>query len=362
MSSLYRPTKAVINLDHLLFNLQQARNSAPGKTIIPVIKANAYGHGVTDVMRHLYVAGVRFCAVSLLEEAIQVRNAFDDIDILMMGPAFERDLETCHRQRIITTIYDQESLENVLQAGFPLAVQLKVDSGMRRYGLSDPKQITNAVRRLTDASHVDLMGIYTHLSTADCDAAYMEDQIGRFKRILQELPQKPRMIHVANSSAIFKIEGSLDFTTHARLGISLYGLSLDQPQAELRPVMSLESAVAALVSLKKGDKVGYGATYEAKGDETIAIIPIGYADGFIRKNRDGDVEINGHRYPLVGTICMDACFARVSDDVKKGDTVRLFGGLITIDEVASRLDTINYEVTTGISSRVPRICVKGLKT
>lgn len=362
MSEIYRPTVAVIDLDHLAYNFKLAQKHAPGKTIIPVIKANAYGHGVIDVMRHLYDQGSRICAVSLLEEALEVRKVFDDIDILMMGPAFKNDLTTCSKARIMTTVYDQESLRDVLKAGVPLSIHLKVDTGMRRYGLSQTEEIMKALKSLHEASHVDLSGLYTHLSTADTDESYMQGQIERFKAILELSPVVPRMVHVANSSAIFKVESTFDFTTHARLGISLYGLSLDHPKPDLRPVMSLMSVVGSIRHLNKGDVLGYGATYQATRDETIAVIPIGYADGFIRRNRDSDVEIKGHRYPLVGTICMDACFARVSDGIQKGDPVTLFGGLITTDEVANRLGTIHYEVTTGISSRVPRITKKGLRT
>jgi len=192
---------------------------------------------------------------------------------------------------------------------------------------------------------------------------YMERQINLFKEILGRLARVPGIVHVSNSSAIFKVERNLEFSTHARLGIGLYGLSDDVPASVgLRQVMTFESAVASIRTLSKGDKLGYGATYEAQGDERIAVIPVGYADGLLRGNRDGVIDVAGTRVPLVGTICMDACFAKVGESVKRGDMVRIFGGEVTTSEVAGRLSTITYEVVTGISKRVPRTYVrKGMR-
>ena len=146
----------------------------------------------------------------------------------------------------------------------------------------------------------------------------------------------------------------IDFTTHVRYGISLYGLSLDSKNQGLIPVMKLKTKIVSLKSLKKGECVGYSQTYCAIEDEIIGILPIGYADGFLRRNKHGDIEIKNKRYQLVGNICMDACFAKVDTSIKVGDVVTLFGGLVSIDEVAKRNKTINYEIVTSISYRVPK--------
>ena len=157
---------------------------------------------------------------------------------------------------------------------------------------------------------------------------------------------------------MIKYEENIHFTTHTRLGISLYGLTLDQETRFLKNTYRLISHISDIKMLEPGDKVGYGATYIAKEKEIIGILPIGYADGFIRQNQGGDVEINGKRYLIVGRICMDQMFIKIDDTITKEDDVILFGGLVSIDEVATRLNTINYEIVCQITSRVPKVYLK----
>jgi len=355
----YRPTWAEINLDHLWHNFEEAQKILKLKTIIPVIKANAYGHDAIEVMKFLYKKGVRIAAVSLLEEAIELRALFTDIDILMLGPILAKDLDVASSYDIAVTIYDQEIYETIRNYGKWITCHLKVDSGMSRYGLTETNQIIKMVEELQSLKHISFKGIYTHFATANADVIFYNKQLDMFEDLLKRISTCPPMIHVSNSSSIFKYEKDIKFTTHARLGISLYGLSLDDPKPNLKPVMSLKSTVIQIKELKAGDCVGYGASYCAKANERIAILPIGYADGFIRRNKTGHVEINHQKYKIVGTICMDACFIKIDDTVQLGDIATLFGGLITIDEVAARLNTINYEVCTSVSYRVPRVMIQG---
>ena len=179
--------------------------------------------------------------------------------------------------------------------------------------------------------------------------------------LVSKIKVLPEMIHISNSSSTFKYEFQIPYTTHVRLGISLYGLSLDINKPDILPVMQLKSKVVQIKNLKSGECVGYGATYCAKEPEKIAILPIGYADGFLRRNKTGFVEMHQKKYKIVGIICMDACFIKIDDTIKVGDEVTLFGGIITIDDVARRLNTINYEVITSISSRVPRVYITSHK-
>lgn len=361
MTNHYRPTWAEINLDYLWHNYQIAQNEIKNKTVIPVIKANAYGHGAKEVFQFLYKKGVRFFAVSLLEEALELKSIHRDVSILMMGPILESDLEVASINQIEFTIYDKHIYESVIQSNLELICHLKVDTGMSRYGMVEPKMIMDAVNNLQAKKNINLKGIFTHFATANENEAFYNMQASRFIEIINSLKVRPQMIHISNSSSTFKYEKNYDFTTHVRLGISLYGLSLDSPKPNIIPVMSLKSKVVQIKELNKGESVGYGASYQAKAHEYIAILPIGYADGFIRKNKTGYVEINKNEYKIVGIICMDACFIRVDETVKIGDTATLFGGLITIDDIAHRLKTINYEIVTSISYRVPRIMVEGVK-
>ncbi len=359
MNDIYRPTWAEINLNHLWHNVLESRKHAPNKIMIPVIKANAYGHGAIEVMTYLYQKGIRIASVSLLEEALELRAVFPDLEILMLGPIMPEDLIVASINHIDITIYDQEIYEAIKSFDHWITCHLKVDSGMSRYGLVEPKKIAKMIEEIQMMNHVCLKGIYTHFATANEDETFYKMQLKRFKIVLDSIKTLPPMVHISNSSSTFKYEKDYDFTTHYRLGISLYGLSLDDPKPNLKPVMSLKSKIVQIKDLKPLECVGYGATYCAKENEKIGILPIGYADGWIRKNKTGYVEINHKKYRIVGIICMDACFIKIDEQVKIGDVVTLYGGLITVDDVAKRLKTINYEVCTSLSYRVPRVMIKG---
>jgi len=355
----YRPTWAEINLDALWHNIQIAKKHLKKQEIIPVIKANAYGHGAIPIFQFLIKKGVKCFAVSLLEEALELRALNQDVKIIMMGAILKDDLKSASVHHIDITIYSLEILKDIVDEKVPLSIHLKVDTGMNRYGIKGLHDIKQAINTIEKHPHIFFEGIYTHFATANENEMYYMTQLNHMKEVLNSIAHKPPMIHISNSSSTLKYEKNYDFTTHIRYGISLYGLSLDDPKPDLKPVMCLKSKVVQIKDLKKGEHLGYGASYQAKQDEKIAILPIGYADGFIRKNKDGYVEIDHKLYPLVGIICMDACFIKIDETVKLGDIVTLFGGLISVDDVAKRLDTINYEVTCQISYRVPKIYIEG---
>ena len=320
-----------------------------------MIKADAYGHGAIEVMKALYQEGVTFFAVSLLEEALELRNVSKEIEILMLGPVCPEQLDVCYEHDIQFTVYDEKIAEAVLIHKHPLKFHLKIDTGMHRYGLDDDQSIIQFMNDIKKTKH-ELVGLFTHFATANSQDELFFHQVNKMDQLIKKLPYLPKMVHVSNSSATLRYEDHFSYTTHARLGISLYGLSLDQDQKGLEPVMTLKTKVVEIKKLKLGETVGYGGTYRAFEDEEyIAVLPIGYADGWIRRNKTGKVEINEKLYPTVGIICMDACFIRVDESVKVGDEVTLFGGLITIDDVAKRLSTISYEVCCGMGKRIPRI-------
>ncbi|MBN2268612.1 MAG: alanine racemase [Acholeplasmataceae bacterium] len=354
----YRPTWAEINLDALYHNLQIAQKHAPHKTIIPVIKANGYGHGAVKIMKFLIEKGVDYFSVSTLEEALELRKINCNVHLLMMGPIQKNDLEAASKHDIEITLYDEEIIQHVLSSKLSLTCHLKIDTGMHRYGLMDEKFIIQAIEKLQNKTNIDLKGIYTHFATADSDEEFYNTQVDRFYKLLIKLKVKPPVIHMSNSSSTLNHEKDFDFTTYVRYGISLYGLTLESKKHNLKPVMKLKTRIVTVKSLKKDECVGYSQTYCAKEDEIIGVLPIGYADGFLRRNKHGDTEIQKRRYPLVGNICMDACFVKIDDSIKVGDIVTLFGGLITTDEVAKRNKTINYEIVTSISYRVPKKYVR----
>lgn len=359
MMNRYRSTVAEINLKHLYSNYEKVQNIiGPSKCVIPVVKANAYGHGVIPVVSYLNEKGIDYFAVSLLEEALELREVFPNIDILCMGIVENDGLLIASENNIVITISNFDQIEYVRNLVKPLRVHLKVDTGMNRLGLKFEDDIVRAFKMLQQDPMILLEGLYTHFSTADDNILYFETQLAKFTEIKNTLSYDFPMIHVSNSSSQIKFEAKIGFTTHTRLGISLYGLTLDDSTQFLENTFTLKTKIGQLKKLLPGDKVGYGATYTAKAEEIIGILPIGYADGFIRRNTGGDVEINGKRYPIIGRICMDQMFIKVDETVTKEDDVILFGGLISIDEVADRLDTINYEVICDITSRVPREYIK----
>lgn len=360
MSKIYRPSWAEIRLDHILHNYKLAKAYAQGKEIIPVIKANAYGHGDLEVMTYLKKHGVKIFAVSLLEEALRLRKKDQDIEILMLGPITKNELKIAEKFKIEITIYDQEILNDILKTSYALICHLKVDTGMSRYGMTEALNVHDVVNQLNAHQTLYLKGIYTHFSTANEQNEYYFMQLKTMENVIGALEKKPKMIHMSNSASIFYQEKNIPYSTHARLGISLYGHTLDELKLDLKEAMILKSKIMTIKTLKKGDKVGYGATYEVKEDqEKIGIIPLGYADGFLRKNKHGYVEIKGKRFKLIGIICMDACFIKIDEQIKVGDVVTLFGGLISTSEVAKRCQTIPYEILTSISYRIPRIYIEG---
>lgn len=358
MNDIFRKTYAEINLPNVYSNYINVQKLAKNVQVIPVVKANAYGHGALEVTDYLVERGVDRFAVSLLEEAIELREKFPSIELLVMGVVEGNGLITASERNITITICNFDQIHDLMKLSKKLKVHIKIDTGMHRLGFKSNMDIQTAVDQLKNNDLVDLEGIYTHFSTADVDKSYYDIQLKRFQEVLHIIDFEFKMVHVSNSSSAIKYEKELDFTTHCRLGISLYGLTLDDNVNFLKTTFRLITYISQINILEPGDKIGYGATYTAKDKEIIGVLPIGYADGFIRKNQGGDVEISGKRYPIVGRICMDQMFIKIDESIDKTDQVVLFGGLVSTDEVANRLDTINYEVICEITSRVPRKYIK----
>jgi len=328
------------------------------KQVIPVLKADAYNHGARRVVDYLYRKGVRFFAVSLLEEAIELKKVHDDIEVLIMGPIRPEDVHAVADHDLIFTLSRWAHFEAVKSLKRPVRFHLKLDTGMNRLGFKNVDDAVKIFEYAREDEHIQLEGVYTHFATADGDRAYYQTQKDAFEEHLEQLPYLPEMVHVSNTSSLMKYERNIPYTTHARMGIGLYGTSLEEEDYGLKPTFILETEVSAVKTLKKGDKVSYSITYEAPQDERIAVLSIGYADGLIRRNQGGDVWIKGKRHEIIGRICMDQTIIRIDDTVEAGDKVELIGSHIHIDEVAERLETINYEVFTLISKRVPKIYIE----
>ena len=358
MNKQYRKTYVEVNLTNLLSNYNYVQDMNKSIKIIPVVKANAYGHGSIKVVEFLRENGVKFFAVSLLEEALEIRRIYSDISILIMGVLDYEGFEVCSEFNLTPTVSNHDQILDLLKMKSKLNIHVKIDTGMNRLGFKDFFEFENELNLINQNKNIHLEGVYTHFSTADSDDIYLHGQLTKFNEFIVKYGDSFEYIHVSNSSSSIKYDNSIDYTTHARLGISLYGLSLDEYNENLKNTFKLVTKISEIKTIKSGEKVGYGATYTALKDEVIGILPIGYADGFIRANQNGYVEINNKRYQIIGRICMDQMFIRIDESISKEDKVILFGGLITIDEVAKRLNTINYEVICQITSRVPKVYIK----
>jgi len=340
---MFRDTWVEIDLDAIYHNVKVIKEYTGYENLYVVVKANAYGHGDVEVAASALNAGATHLAVAFLDEAIRLRRYFD-VPILVMGyvdPEYY-ELASVNDIEIIVT--------EAIDFDMPLDVHLKIDTGMNRIGVKTKEEIETIINSIEKCKSVSLVGIMTHLATAGSNDSYYEMQINKLK----ELAPEGIFVHVNNSAGMLAYGGNFDA---GRLGISMYGLKPYDGilPVELKQAFSLHSRITNVKKIKKGESVGYSATFTAEEDCFIAAIPIGYADGFIRKNKGRDVLINQIRYKLVGNICMDQCMILVDENVQAGDVVSLINDAITVDEVAKDLDTINYEIVCLISDRVPRI-------
>jgi alanine racemase len=369
----HRDTWAEINLDNIYDNVAAMRNHLSANTkMFAVVKANGYGHGDYEIAKTALDAGADFLAVAFLDEAVSLREKGIEAPILVLGATRPESARLAAEYKITLTIFRAEWIDqagSVISGEHPLKVHIKCDSGMGRLGIRTKEELTLLEGKLRKDERFEFEGIYTHFATADeIDVDYFKKQWDLFRQMLSWLSKRPALVHAANSAAALRFEG-IEFNA-VRMGISMYGLS-PSPEIksslpfELKQAMSLRTMIVNVKELYPGDSVSYGATYTAKEREWIATLPVGYADGWIRKLQGQDVLVNGIRVPIVGRICMDQCMIKLPGQFPLGTEVTLIGqsgdDFISVDEIAERLETINYEITCLISIRVPRVYVRNQK-
>jgi alanine racemase len=366
-----RPTWLEVDLEAVAHNLRQIKGRVgPSVDVLAVLKADAYGHGAVKVARTALNNGASFCGVASVNEAIKLRDVGIDAPILVLGytPAWLAKEALLHD--VTLTVYDADVARLYSRAAEDLRrtarLHVKVDTGMGRLGLL-PDQVVPFLNKVRNLPRLDLEGIFTHFSVADEEHLdYTHGQLDRFRDVLAQLEQagiRFRKIHCANSSATLRLpESHFDMV---RIGLAMYGLrpSSHVPLPEgSRPALTWKTSVAQVKTLPPGSYVSYGNTYQTTHEETIAVIPVGYADGFRRApTRWQAVLVRGQRAPIVGRVCMDQTMISVDHvpDVRVGDEVVLIGRQgddeITAEQVADWLETINYEVVSEILARVPRL-------
>lgn len=372
MNSPGMHTRAEIYLDHLAHNARAVRDRVAPARVIPVVKADAYGHGAVPVTRRLFGEGFRMFAVARLEEALELRESGISSPILVFGRLFPDQIPQAVAAGLRISVFGTQDLDWIEAARLakPAHVHVKFDTGMGRVGVLAPEQ-GRLLERLTGSRVCVWEGAYSHFATSDeKDKGYAREQLRRFKKILggfTALPALPQVAHMANSGAILDLpESRFDAV---RPGILLYGhfpsreCSMDLP---LKQVMALKTVVAHVRRVLPGFSVSYGRRWQSSRATTLVVLPIGYADGIRRHlSNTGEVLIRGKRFPIVGAITMDQTVVDVGEEsVSPGEEVLLWGesaqGSIQALDVAERMGTIAYELTCGVTARVKRVYVDPL--
>jgi alanine racemase len=365
-----RPTWLEVDLEAIAHNVRRVGEIVgPAVKVLAVLKADGYGHGAVRIARTALNNGAYCLGVASINEGLALRQAGISAPILVLGftPAWQaRELVL---NSLSATVFDIDVAQALSRAAGQLdsqvKVQVKVDTGMGRLGLL-PDDVVPFVLALRSLSHLVVEGIFTHFSVADADPDYTRWQADRFQQVLEALSEEGidlPLVHAANSAAILSLPAS--HFGMVRLGIAMYGLQ-PSPQVrcppDFRPALSFKTEVAQVKTLPPGSYVSYGNTYQTTDRQRIAVIPVGYADGFRRGPRHwGEVLVRGQRAPIVGRVCMDQTMIDVTAiaDVRQGDEVVLIGEQggesLTAEQVAEQLGTVNYEVVSEILARVPRV-------
>ena len=376
----YQRAWAEIYLANLTHNLAAVKKLTPSTSLMGIIKADAYGHGAVPVAKSLIDGGVSSFGVAIFEEALELRENGINENILIMGFTPEQLLGEVVRYNLTQTVFSVEgALALAVEAkkqNTRATVHIKVDTGMSRLGFLPNQESIDAICEIASNKNLIVEGIYTHCATSDSlENSFVFKQQARFQWVLNQLHNQGINIpikHMANSGAIVQtmlgVEGAGVCYNRVRPGILLYGYPPSGemiPTCEslgLKPVMRLMTQVSMIKHLPADVGISYGHMYTTKRPSVIAVLPVGYADGYPRRlSKGGRVVINGKFAPIAGAICMDQCMIDVTDipDVKPGDPVTMMGDAgICADNLAETVGTISYEILCGIGKRVPRVYIK----
>lgn len=339
--------KAIINLNNLKYNLDLIKSKIPINKMLIILKANAYGHGDERIFKYCLNYGIKFFGVATKDEAIKLNNIDNRVNILILSPVGNENIESLSKLGIHLTISSFEEIKYILGNNIKGNFHLAFDTGMGRIGFNEDT-IEEAIKLLNP------IGIFSHLSSADVNESYTLKQEKIFSKIMKyDIKYK----HLLNSfgTDIYSSKFS-DFDLY-RLGIIIYGGEIN---SKYKPVMSFKARVNFVKKLEKDSNIGYGNTYLAKKGDIIATISVGYADGLFRAfSNKGKVYFNSKIYNIVGNICMDQFMILADENISVGDYVEIFGENITVSSQAKIINTISYELLCAISSRVPRIYIEG---
>ncbi|MGI8905567.1 MAG: alanine racemase [Candidatus Sumerlaeaceae bacterium] len=364
-----------IDLEAIRLNYRLMREQLrPDAALFAVIKADAYGHGALPVAKTLLHENPEMLCVARVEEAVELRDGGIDIPLLVLAPPFDAQAKVAVSHECAIVVCDPEHMRAMAvaarQQNTRARIHLKVDIGMGRLGAL-PQDVPALLQQIADTPELELEGVMSHFPCADAPpGSFTDNQARHFGEIVEQVRtagMSVRYFHTANSAAI--LDHPLAHFNAARTGITLYG---QYPGTEmerrlpLRPAMSMRTTVAFLKDVPAGTGLSYGHVYHTTRASRIAIVPLGYADGYPRHatNR-GEMLVHGQRVPQVGRVCMDHVLLDVTDvpNVKLGDVVTAIGmdvnQVITAEELATRCDTIGYEITTRVGKRLPKFYSHG---
>lgn len=365
----HRNTYAEIDLGAIKHNIQiERKHMEKDQALFAVVKADAYSHGLIPVAVAAQEAGVDGYCVALIDEGVALREAGITKPILILGVTPAEQAAYMAKYNLSTAVGDLDFLKEaqvkLAQKHAQLKVHLALDTGMGRIGFRNQTDLKAALDFLKEyPEQFDFEGIFTHFSTADsADSTYFERQLHKFHDLMTVVEQQPKYVHVANSAASIwhrQCGGNL-----VRLGIGMYGLNPSGKEValpadmQIKPAFALESELVAVKKVHPGDSISYGITYTAEKDEWIGTVPMGYADGWLRRMQGSTVLVDGQECEIVGRICMDQFMIRLPHEMPIGKRVTLIGenhGKIkTAQDAADYAGTIHYEIVCSIAQRVPR--------
>jgi len=355
-----RPTRMEVSIDNFKYNIEQIKKRLKPETkIMPIIKANAYGTYLNtriDLLNEFDIVGV-----AIVDEGVALRKLGYQNDIFILNQPDENEIDKISKNNLVIGLSSNNFLKEAKKQNKQLRVHIEIETGMGRTGIA-LNQIEEFVEEAKNTKNITIEGIYTHLSSADNDKAYTKQQLEIFEKAVNVITKKVKnikYIHASASNGIINFpEGHYNLV---RPGMILYGYESGDDIKEkisLKPVCQLKSKITFLKTVEEGTSISYGRRFVTKRESKIATIPIGYADGLRRElSNKGEVIIRGKKVPIIGSICMDGFMADVTDleEVEIGDEVYIWDNkLITLEEIAKKCGTINYEIMSTISERVPR--------
>lgn len=362
--NIHRDSWVEVNIENLAHNAKEIRKNVPQDTkLLAVVKADSYGHGSIMLAPTLLASGFDMLGVASIDEGVDLRNAKINCEILVLGAVPVWAVETAIIEDIAIPVFSDVQLSACKLAfertGIKPKVHVKIDTGMNRIGISYKKAV-EFIKRVQTCGYVDLKGIFTHLAMSE-DRAETQIQIDRWNVVIDSIDTTGLLLHIQNTVGTMCYE--VPRSNMRRVGIALYGLYTDMPnddygfRPDLKPVMALKGRIVHIHTADDGDGVSYGYTYRAKGQRTIATIPVGYADGVSRglSNKIFGV-LNGKKVPQVGNITMDQMMFDITGvNAENGDVITLLDEETSVDEWAKILGTINYELTCRLKVRLPRV-------